>query len=101
MPAGLPEEHHARPPPRHPHQADRLREAAGKHLLLHFGQHASLRNGQGIFPPDRAEGVNDATGTRYIDGLPALFSAQLGYSYGPEFAKTAEQQLNRLSFSTL
>ncbi|MFI9742784.1 aspartate aminotransferase family protein [Streptomyces sp. NPDC052494] len=92
--------------PDHPattHDADRLREAAGKHLLLHFGQHANLRNGQGMFLPDRADGVYvyDATGTRYIDGLSALFCAQLGYSYGPEFAKTAEQQLNRLPFSTL
>lgn len=85
------------------HQADRLREAAGKHLLLHFGQHASLRGGQGLFLPDRAEGVYvyDTAGKRYIDGLSALFCAQLGYSYGPEFAKTAEQQLNRLPFSTL
>jgi len=80
-----------------------LQAAARDHLLLHFGQHANLRSGQGVFLPDRAEGVYvyDAAGKRYIDGLSALFCAQLGYSYGPEFAKTAEQQLNRLPFSTL
>ncbi|MDX2931491.1 aspartate aminotransferase family protein [Streptomyces ipomoeae] len=83
--------------------AARLQAAARDHLLLHFGQHANLRNGQGVFLPDRAEGVyvHDAAGKRYIDGLSALFCAQLGYSYGPEFAKTAERQLNRLPFSTL
>ncbi|MFJ9706278.1 aspartate aminotransferase family protein [Streptomyces sp. NPDC101234] len=81
----------------------RLQAAARDHLLLHFGQHANLRNGQEVFLPDRGEGVylHDAAGKRYIDGLSALFCAQLGYSYGPEFAKTAEQQLNRLPFSTL
>jgi adenosylmethionine-8-amino-7-oxononanoate aminotransferase len=81
----------------------RLQAAARDHLLLHFGQHANLRNGQEVFLPDRGEGVylHDAAGKRYIDGLSALFCAQLGYSYGPEFAKTGEQQLNRLPFSTL
>ncbi|MGW3562524.1 aspartate aminotransferase family protein [Streptomyces sp. NPDC000941] len=84
-------------------RAAQLQAAARDHLLLHFGRHASLRNGQGVFLPDRAEGVyvHDAAGKRYIDGLSALFCAQLGYSYGPEFAKAAEEQLNRLPFSTL
>jgi len=84
-------------------KAAQLQAAARDHLLLHFGQHASLRTGQGVFLPDRAEGVHvyDAAGKRYIDGLSALFCAQLGYSYGAEFAKTAERQLLRLPFSTL
>ncbi|GAA3941965.1 aspartate aminotransferase family protein [Actinomadura viridis] len=83
--------------------AARLQAAARDHLLLHFGQHANLRNGQGVFLPERAEGVyvHDAVGKRYIDGLSALFCAQLGYSYGAEFAKAAEQQMLRLPFSTL
>ncbi|MEV0598446.1 aspartate aminotransferase family protein [Streptomyces sp. NPDC050315] len=84
-------------------KAAELQAAARDHLLLHFGQHANLRAGQEVFMPDRAEGVHvyDAAGKRYIDGLSALFCAQLGYSYGPEFAKAAEQQLLRLPFSTL
>ncbi|MFK4267680.1 aspartate aminotransferase family protein [Streptomyces milbemycinicus] len=84
-------------------RAAQLQAAARDHLLLHFGRHASLRSGQGVFLPDRAEGVyvHDAAGKRHIDGLSALFCAQLGYSYGPEFAKAAEEQLNRLPFSTL
>ncbi|GLW64162.1 aspartate aminotransferase family protein [Actinomadura rubrobrunea] len=83
--------------------AARLQASARDHLLLHFGQHASLRNGQHVFLPERGEGVYlyDAAGKRYIDGLSALFCAQLGYSYGPEFAKAAERQLSRLPFSTL
>ncbi|POX55358.1 aspartate aminotransferase family protein [Streptomyces sp. Ru71] len=83
--------------------AAQLQTAARDHLLLHFGQHANLRHGQDVFLPERGEGVylHDATGKRYIDGLSALFCAQLGYSYGPEFAKTAERQLSRLPFSTL
>ncbi|MFF5966480.1 aspartate aminotransferase family protein [Streptomyces collinus] len=84
-------------------RAAQLQATARDHLLLHFGRHASLLTGQEVFLPDRAEGVHvyDAAGKRYIDGLSALFCAQLGYSYGAEFAGAAERQLLRLPFSTL
>lgn len=65
------------------------------HLLLHFGQHAELRDGGEVLVTERAEGayVYDTRGRRYLDALSCLFCAQLGYSYGAEFAATATKQL--------
>ncbi|WP_166904058.1 aspartate aminotransferase family protein [Mycobacterium sp. DL440] len=72
------------------------------HLLLHFGQHAKLRDGGEIPVIERAEGVyvHDSRGRRYLDALSCLFCAQIGYSYGDEFAAAATEQLTTLPFNT-
>jgi adenosylmethionine-8-amino-7-oxononanoate aminotransferase len=72
------------------------------HLLLHFGQHAKLRDGEYPLVIARGEGVHviDIDGNRYLDALSCLFCAQLGYSYGEEFAEAATAQLTRLPFNT-
>jgi adenosylmethionine-8-amino-7-oxononanoate aminotransferase len=72
------------------------------HLLLHFGQHAKLRDGEYPLVITRGEGVHviDADGRRYLDALSCLFCAQLGYSYGAEFAEAATAQLTTLPFNT-
>ncbi|MFI9388992.1 aminotransferase class III-fold pyridoxal phosphate-dependent enzyme [Kutzneria sp. NPDC052558] len=72
------------------------------HLLLHFGQHAKLRDGEYPLVITRAEGVHviDSNGRRFLDALSCLFCAQLGYSYGAEFAEAATAQLTTLPFNT-
>lgn len=72
------------------------------HLLLHFGQHAKLRDGGEIPVIERAEGVYvyDSHGRRYLDALSCLFCAQIGYSYGAEMAAAATKQLTKLPFNT-
>jgi len=72
------------------------------HLLLHFGQHAKLRDAEYPLVIERGEGVHviDVDGRRYLDALSCLFCAQLGYSYGAEFAEAATAQLTRLPFNT-
>ncbi|HWC84617.1 MAG TPA: aminotransferase class III-fold pyridoxal phosphate-dependent enzyme [Pseudonocardiaceae bacterium] len=83
---------------------DHSRYQAGirDHLLLHFGQHAKLRSGGEVPVLDGAEGVyvRDTAGNRYLDALSCLFCAQLGYSYGPEFAEAASAQLTTMPFNT-
>ncbi|RYE43444.1 MAG: aminotransferase class III-fold pyridoxal phosphate-dependent enzyme [Hyphomicrobiales bacterium] len=80
----------------------RYQSGVRDHLLLHFGQHARLRDGGEILIADRSEGIYvfDTTGRRYIDGLSCLFCAQLGYSYGAEFAAVATKQLTTMPFNT-
>ncbi|GAA3435314.1 aminotransferase class III-fold pyridoxal phosphate-dependent enzyme [Kutzneria kofuensis] len=81
---------------------DSVKRGLRDHLLLHFGQHAKLRDGEYPLVIDRAEGVHviDTDGRRYLDALSCLFCAQLGYSYGDEFAEAATAQLKRLPFNT-
>ena len=80
----------------------RLQAGARDHLLLHFGQHAKLQQGGELLVLDGAEGVyvRDTAGRRYLDALSCLFCAQLGYSYGAEFAEAATAQLTTLPFNT-
>ncbi|GAA1576795.1 aspartate aminotransferase family protein [Dactylosporangium maewongense] len=82
---------------------DRYQEALHKHLLLHFGNHGKFSDGWQPPVLVRGDGVHvwDTQGRRYIDALSSLFCAQLGYSYGDEFAAAASAQLRRLSFNTL
>lgn len=72
------------------------------HLWLHFtrtsdwlGEHPSvpvLDHGEGCY-------VWDTTGTRYLDGLSALFCAQIGYGR-QELVDAAAEQMARLHFAT-
>ena len=81
---------------------DALKTGLRDHLLLHFGQHGKLRDGEYPLVIERGEGVHvfDTDGNRYLDALSCLFCAQLGYSYGEEFAEAATAQLRRLPFNT-
>jgi len=81
---------------------DRYQSGVRDHLLLHFGQHARLAAGGEVLVLDGAEGiyVRDTKGRRYLDALSCLFCAQLGYSYGAEFAEAAKAQLTTLPFNT-
>ena len=81
---------------------NRVKTGLRDHLLLHFGQHAKLRDGEYPLIIERGEGVHviDTDGRRYLDALSCLFCAQLGYSYGAEFAEAATAQLTRLPFNT-
>jgi adenosylmethionine-8-amino-7-oxononanoate aminotransferase len=80
----------------------RYQSGVRDHLLLHFGQHAKLLDGGEIPVLERAEGiyVYDTNGRRYLDALSCLFCAQLGYSYGTEFAAAATKQLTTMPFNT-
>jgi adenosylmethionine-8-amino-7-oxononanoate aminotransferase len=71
------------------------------HLMLHFGRHSALETGE-VLVLESAEGVHvvDTRGRRYLDALSCLFCAQIGYSYGPEFARAAADQWDRLPFNT-
>ncbi|MEV6610305.1 aminotransferase class III-fold pyridoxal phosphate-dependent enzyme [Kutzneria sp. NPDC051319] len=82
--------------------SDRVKTGMRDHLMLHFAQHAKLREGEYPLVIERAEGVHviDTDGNRYLDALSCLFCAQLGYSYGAEFAEAATAQLTRLPFNT-
>jgi adenosylmethionine-8-amino-7-oxononanoate aminotransferase len=82
--------------------ADSVKMGLRDHLLLHFGQHAKLRDGEFPLVIERGEGVHviDTDGRRYLDALSCLFCAQLGYGYGEEFAEAATAQLKRLPFNT-
>jgi adenosylmethionine-8-amino-7-oxononanoate aminotransferase len=72
------------------------------HLWLHFtrtsdwlGEHPSvpvLDHGEGCY-------VWDTTGKRYLDGLSALFCAQIGYGRA-EIAEAAAAQMRKLMFAT-
>jgi adenosylmethionine-8-amino-7-oxononanoate aminotransferase len=81
---------------------DGVKTGLRDHLLMHFGQHAKLRDGEYPLVIARGEGVHviDTDGRRYLDALSCLFCAQLGYSYGEEFAAAATAQLTRLPFNT-
>ncbi|MFC0434252.1 aminotransferase class III-fold pyridoxal phosphate-dependent enzyme [Kutzneria buriramensis] len=81
---------------------DGVKTGLRDHLLMHFGQHAKLRDGEYPLVIARGEGVHviDTDGRRYLDALSCLFCAQLGYSYGEEFAEAATAQLTRLPFNT-
>jgi adenosylmethionine-8-amino-7-oxononanoate aminotransferase len=79
-------------------------------LLLHFtangnfapGGDANAAGANDLLVLERGEGpyVFDTHGRRYFDGLSSLFCAQIGYSYGEEFAVAAATQLNTLAFNT-
>jgi adenosylmethionine-8-amino-7-oxononanoate aminotransferase len=81
---------------------DGVKTGLRDHLLLHFGQHGRLRDGEYPLVIARGEGVHviDTDGRRHLDALSCLFCAQLGYSYGAEFAAAATDQLTRLPFNT-
>lgn len=79
------------------------------HLLLHFtanglfapGGDVRAEGARELLVLERGEGpyVFDTHGRRYFDGLSSLFCAQLGYSYGEEFAAAASSQLTTLAFN--
>ncbi|WP_166355209.1 aspartate aminotransferase family protein [Phytoactinopolyspora limicola] len=72
------------------------------HLWLHFTKTADwLGDDPSVLTIDRAEGcyVWDQSGKRYIDGLSALFCAQLGYGH-KEFGEAARAQMDKLPFAT-
>src|SRR4051794_5076314 len=71
-----------------------------EHLLLHFSRNGSTAP---LLVLERGEGpyVFDTSGRRYLDGLSALFCAQLGYSHGEEMAQAAASQLTTLPFATV
>ncbi|PZF81244.1 aspartate aminotransferase family protein [Jiangella anatolica] len=77
---------------------DELQRSAADHLLLHF----SKQRLDDLLVLERGEGpyVFDTRGRRYVDALSSLFCAQLGYSYGAEFAAAVTEQLTRLPFNT-
>lgn len=77
---------------------DELQQAAHDHLLLHF----SKQGIDDLLVLDRGEGpyVFDTKGNQHIDALSSLFCAQIGYSYGEEFAAAAAAQLTTLAFNT-
>ncbi|GAB2961203.1 aspartate aminotransferase family protein [Streptomyces pseudoechinosporeus] len=84
--------------------AGELSATAARHLLLNMTPNGSLgQDGENLFVVRRGEGpyVDDADGNRYIDGLSGLYCCQLGYSYAPEFAEAAGNQLRDLCFSPL
>jgi adenosylmethionine-8-amino-7-oxononanoate aminotransferase len=66
-------------------------------LLQHFARNAGaplvLTRGDGVH-------VWDDRGRRHVDGLSALYCAQLGYGYGAEFAAAAAAQMTTLPFAT-
>ena len=73
------------------------------HLLTHFAPNGTYYpGGREVLVLERAEHtwVYDTAGRRYFDGLSSLFCAQLGYSYGEEFAAAIQQQLRQLPFNT-
>jgi adenosylmethionine-8-amino-7-oxononanoate aminotransferase len=83
--------------------AEQLREAAHRHLLLHFTRNGAYGpDAQPLLVLERGEGpyVFDADGARYLDGLSSLFCCQLGYSFGEEMAAVAGAQLSTLAFNT-
>ena len=71
-------------------------------LWLHFTRTNDWLGEQPTVPVlDRGEGcyVWDVTGKRYLDGLSALFCAQVGYGR-PEMPAAAARQMERLPFAT-
>jgi adenosylmethionine-8-amino-7-oxononanoate aminotransferase len=80
-----------------------LQRSAHDHLLLHFTRNGEYGPGRAeLVVADRGEGcwVHDTLGRTHLDGLSALFCAQIGYSYGQEMAEAATAQLTRLPFTT-
>ena len=74
------------------------------HLLFHFARNGGLHRGESeLLVLERGDGVFvvDSQGRRHLDGLSALFCAQLGYSFGEEMADAAREQLIRLPFATV
>ncbi|MPZ88431.1 MAG: aspartate aminotransferase family protein [Nitriliruptorales bacterium] len=72
------------------------------HLWLHFTRTSDWRGDAPNVPVlERGEGcyVWDANGTRYLDGLSALFCVQVGYGR-PEMPAAAEAQMRKLPFAT-
>ncbi len=85
-------------------QGTSLQQAAHDHLLLHFTRNGRYGDGgDPLLILERGEGCHvwDSRGRRYVDGLSSLFCAQLGYSYGAEFAEVAAAQLRELAFNTV
>lgn len=81
---------------------DTAQASAREHLLLHFTSHAAAYGDRALLVLERGEGpyVFDTRGRRHIDALSGLFCAQLGYSYGEEFASAISAQLTTLAFNT-
>lgn len=75
---------------------------ADGHLWLHFTRSSDWLGEDPSVPVlDRGEGcyVYDVDGRRYLDGLSALFCAQVGYGR-PEMPAAAAEQMRRLPFAT-
>ena len=71
-------------------------------LWLHFTRTADFLGGNPTVPViERGEGcyVWDEHGKRYLDGLSALFCAQIGYGR-QELVDAAAEQMRRLAFTT-
>jgi adenosylmethionine-8-amino-7-oxononanoate aminotransferase len=85
------------------HAHETLQRAAHDHLLLHFSRNGDYGPDRGgLVVMDRGDGtwVYDTLGRKHLDGLSALFCAQIGYGYGTEMAQAATAQLERLPFTT-
>src|ERR1700742_3011265 len=83
--------------------SESLRDAAHRHLLLHFTRNGAFGpDGKPLLVLERGEGcyVFDTEGNRYFDGLSSLFCCQIGYSFGEEMASVASSQLSTLAFNT-
>lgn len=75
------------------------REAASKHLWRHFANPKA----DGINIMVRGEGcyLYNSEGQRYLDGVSNMFCANLGYSFGDEFAEAAGAQLRTLGYQAI
>lgn len=76
-----------------------MTNTAKRRLLLNL----TANGDENVLVIERGEGpyIYDSAGRKYIDGLSSLYCAQLGYSYGDEFAGAAEKQLRQLPYSAL
>ena len=77
-----------------------LQDKAKQHLWMHFTR-MSAYEGHEVPIIVRGDGcyVYDERGKRYLDGLSALFCANVGYGR-PEYADAADRQMRKLPFAT-
>ncbi|WP_396657726.1 aminotransferase class III-fold pyridoxal phosphate-dependent enzyme [Microbacterium sp.] len=78
---------------------EEYRAAATSHLWRHFANpDASAINvmvrGEGCY-------LYNSDGQRFLDGVSNMFCANLGYSYGDEFAEAAGEQLRTLGYQAI
>ncbi len=79
-----------------------LRQAAERHLWLHFTRMSDAHAGGGLPIIVSGDGcyLTDIDGKRYLDGLAGLFAVQIGYGYGEEVGEAALTQMKELPFYT-
>jgi adenosylmethionine-8-amino-7-oxononanoate aminotransferase len=80
--------------------ADRLSQAAVRHLWLHFTGMGDLDQ-EALQVIVRGEGcyLEDSHGRRYLDALAGLFCVNAGYSFGAEMGEAAAAQMRELPFA--